>query len=373
MKKNFNWHQVSTFRLNRHHLLEKNPANPAAVCRDVCGIQAQLMTPAEMALSARVPGLTRKDIQSALCKNRTLVRTSCMRQTLHLIPASDFSLYINALKKIRSEYLGKIMSKYAGITQKETEVLNEMILETLRAGPLTQPELIEHLSHKAGKKLKKWMRLAWSIQTFRSALIKGLICYGPEKGRKATLIRVDQWLPEQRKIPELEAQQSLLRRYLSAYAPATLRDFSKWMGVSAKEANPVWESLRDELFEVSVGGTSGLILRRDYESLAEGGPTGQILRLLPHFDCYMLGHDDRNHLVDTAHYKKVYRKAGWISPVVLLNGRVAGIWSYARSSGRLSLTIEPFSSFSKTIRKKIEGEAERLGNFLNTFWKVKFG
>ncbi|MGH8004886.1 MAG: winged helix DNA-binding domain-containing protein, partial [Limisphaerales bacterium] len=315
----------------------------------------------------------REEIQTALWKNRTLVRTSCMRQTLHLIPAVDFALYIKALKKGRTEFLAKIMSRYAGVTQKETDALNEMIVEALSAGPLTQAEIIERILPEVGKKMKKWMQLAWSIQIFRSALIEGLICYGPEKGKKTTFIRVDRWLPGQRKISEEKAQQILLRRYLSAYGPATLRDFSKWMGVSAKEANPVWQSLRDELFEVSVEGSSGFILRKDYEQLAESGPIGQNLRLLPHFDSYMLGHADRSQLVEAAHYKQVYRKAGWISPVILLNGRAAGTWFYTRPGSRLSLKIEPFATFSKTACTKIEEEAERLGNFLKISWEVKFG
>jgi hypothetical protein len=96
------------------------------------------------------------------------------------------------------------------------------------------------------------------------------------------------------------------------------------------------------------------------------------VKLLPHFDPYLLGHSEKSHLVSPAHYKKIYRKAGWISPVVLLNGRVIGVWSYIRKGKPLSLRVEPFEKFSKAIRIKIEEKMASLGGFLETSWEIKF-
>jgi uncharacterized protein YcaQ len=373
----FNWSQISAFRLTRHHFVDQNQVDLPTICQNVCGIQAQLMAAAEMQLWARRHdpyggGLTRADIRSALLESRALVKTSLMRQTLHLIPAADFSIYISALKKSRSEGLQRIMSKYAGITQKETAALNEAIVEALRAGPMTQPELMEQIMPKAGKKVRTWMELAWSIQVFRSALVEGLICYGPERGKKATFVRVDQWLPQQRAVDEQEAKQILLRRYLRAYGPATLRDFSKWSGISTKEAREAWESMEDELVGVHVEDQKRFILHEDYDQLTTSHLDDQILRLLPHFDPYLLGHADKDHLVDASYYKRVYRNQGWISPVVLLNGRVIGVWSYARRGKGLLFEVELFEKLSKTIRARIEEEAASLGDFLEMPWEIQF-
>src|SRR5205809_8115569 len=130
MKHFFQWSQVSAFRLRRHHFVDQSPAELTAVCRDVCGIQSQLMAAAEMALWARMHGLARADIHSALYKSRTLVRTSCMRQTLHLLPAADFSLYVSALKRSRLEALRRIFSKF-GVTQKEVDKIHEAVVDAL--------------------------------------------------------------------------------------------------------------------------------------------------------------------------------------------------------------------------------------------------
>jgi uncharacterized protein YcaQ len=372
LKYSLKWSQVSAFRLTRHHLNDQKKADITTVCQNVCGIQAQVMAAAEMQLWARSHGLARKEIHSALWESRTLIKTSLMRQTLHLIPTADFSIYINALKRSRVEALRRIMSKYGSITQQETGALNDLIMELLREGPMTQPELTEQVLSKVGKKIRAYMELAWGIQLFRPALVEGLICYGPERGKKATFVRVDHWLPKQNAVDEQEAKQILLRRYLRVYGPATLQDFSKWTGLARKEAKEVWESLKDELIEIPIEDRKGFILREDYDQLINSFLDDHILRLLPHFDPYMLGHAEKTHLVDPSCYKRVYRNQGWISPVVLLNGRVVGIWSYNRGGRCLSLEIKPFENFPRMIRTKIETEAASLGDFLETAWEIKF-
>jgi len=326
------WSQVSAFRLARHHLADRKQADLTAVYRDVCGIQAQVMSAAEMALWARMHRLTRAEIHAALWKSRTLVKTSCMRQTLHLIPVADFSVYISALKRSRMAALVRIMSRF-GVTLREVEAMNEAAVEALRGGPMPQHELTEHIRPKVGKRVRAWMEKVWSV--FRPAIMEGLICYGPDRGPEVTLVRVDQWLPRQRKVSENEAKQIVLRRYLGAYGPATPQDFSKWSGISMGETRAVWESLEKELVEVLVENKKASLLRKDLAALRNCDPGEPVLRLLPNFDPFLLAHAEKNHLVHDRHYKRVYRQAGWISPVVLLNGRVIGTWSSAQkpSSG----------------------------------------
>ncbi len=365
----FNGSQISAFRLTRHHFLDQHQTALTTVCQDVCGTQAQVMAAARMALWARMHELTGAEIHSALWEKRTLVRTSCMRQTLHLIPASDFSIYIPALRRSRGEALFRIMSKF-GITRREADAMNEAVVEALRGGPMTLRDLTEHIKPKAGKRVRKWMARFWSV--VRPAIVEGLVCYGPDRGQEATFVRVDQWLPGQREVSEEEAKQVLLRRYLGAFGPATLRDFSKWAGMPIREATAVWESLDEELVEISVEKNKGSVLRNDFRQLRNSELRAPVLRLLPSFDPYVLGHVEKDHLVDDRHYKRVYRDQWWISPVVLLNGRIIGTWSYPRRGKRMSLEVRLFEKGSKMIRARIEEEAASLGRFLETSWEVKF-
>src|SRR5215472_13347251 len=92
----FSSEQIHAFRLRRHHLLDQSAKDLVTICRDVCGVQAQIMSAAQLQLWARNHTITPAAVNDALWKTRTLVKTSLMRQTLHLIPTEDFSLYIAA-------------------------------------------------------------------------------------------------------------------------------------------------------------------------------------------------------------------------------------------------------------------------------------
>src|SRR6266571_9172414 len=59
--------QVAAFRLSRHHLVKRAPAGDLArVAGDMAGVQAQLMSAAQISLWARTRGLRPEDIERAL-------------------------------------------------------------------------------------------------------------------------------------------------------------------------------------------------------------------------------------------------------------------------------------------------------------------
>lgn len=76
----------------------------------------------------------------------------------------------------------------------------------------------------------------------KRAVLEGLVCFGPNKGREKTYVRTDKWLgnsaycAEGGKNAQDEASAELLRRYLRSYGPADRRDYSAWSGLRAREA-----------------------------------------------------------------------------------------------------------------------------------------
>ncbi len=83
------WDQLNAWRLLQQGLAPRLGRRDLlkAVSR-TCGLQAQVMSAAELAVWARVDGLQRRDVQSALWQKRTLVKTWAMRAALHLITAA---------------------------------------------------------------------------------------------------------------------------------------------------------------------------------------------------------------------------------------------------------------------------------------------
>ena len=89
------------------------------------------------------------------------------------------------------------------------------------------------------------------------------------------------------------------------------------------------------------------------------------MRLLPSFDPYLMGHSSREHLFATEHRARVSRTAGWISAVVLVDGRVVGTWTHEVAKRTLAITVEPFRKLSpstlKEVRERASAIAEALG------------
>jgi hypothetical protein len=358
--------QVALFRMERHHLLRRASRNLAEICGDVCGIQAQVMSAAEMALWARARELSRPEVHRALWEEKTLVKTSVMRGTLHLLAASDFPVYIRALRSSRLRAMRRVMAKYGDVTPELGDRVTQAAVDALQDGPLTRAELAERVLSQgiASGKNKKWFAEGW-WSVVRQAMVEGWVCYGPPRGADATLIRVDQWLPAVRWPSESEAQQTLLRRYLSAYGPARIQDFSYWAGMPAAEARPIWEAVLPELSAVRSNSTRLYCLRKDVSKILSVKKNTPVVRLLPNFECFLLGHVEKDHLVSPRDYARVFRKAGWISPVVLKDGRVAAIWSLARRKQQASIRVESLVPLGRTVREEIKREAERLSLFMN--------
>jgi len=353
---------IAAFRLRRHHLLEGTPADAVTLCRDMCGAQAQVMSAAYLQLWTRNHALTRSEIEGALWKNRTLVKTSLMRQTLHLIPTDEFPLYIAAQRPSRLAGALRIMAR-CGIAREEGEALTPLILDALASGPLGRTAIAAAVRPKVSKRVRAWMGKVWSH--VRVPVAEGLVCYGRGEGNEVTFIRVDQWLPNlnPKPVPVREAQCALWRKYLRAYGPATLTDFSHWSGIPMQEVKPLRALLEPELAEISGGKKSCFLLREDVAALSKNSGKEASIRLLPSFDSYLLAHREKDHLLSAKHYKRVYRNQGWISPVVLIDGAVVGVWSHKLQNKRLRVEIQPFGKLSRTARASIERETERLALF----------
>ena len=50
------------------------------------------------------------------------------------------------------------------------------------------------------------------------------------------------------------------------------------------------------------------------------------------FDTFLLAHATKHHLVEPRFYKRVYRNQGWLSPVVIVAGRIVAVW-FLRAAG----------------------------------------
>ncbi len=364
--------RVRAFRLTRHHLGRRASGQDLAkILGDIGGVQAQVMGAASLALWARVAGLTAVAVDDALLSQRTLVRTWAMRGTLHLLPAAELLIYLAGLRAAwrgRERWVARL-----GVDEKLADHAVIAIESALARGPLSRRDLSVAIRGALGRKVVGAVdqTLARTVEDgcarvmLEYASARGVVCLGRPRGQEITFVRVDQWVREPRPAPvQRKAEERLLRGYLSAFGPATPADFAHWSGIPASDAVSIMNRLRKETLEVQLNGRSGVLLRRDVPVLERAKPV-RMVRLLPNFDTYLLGHEDKGLSLDPAHYKDVYRKAGWLAATVLVDGRVVGTWRREDKGRPLIIQLRPFQKLSRSTMAAIEGEAKDLARFLN--------
>jgi winged helix DNA-binding protein len=89
------------------------------------------------------------------------------------------------------------------------------------------------------------------------------------------------------------------------------------------------------------------------------------VRLLPGFDPFVNELPRRtDELLAVAHHERIYRTAGWVTPVVIVDGRIAGTWELAAGK-RGGIDVQPFGRWRATARRELTDEADRLAAFLD--------
>lgn len=358
------WDQVAALRLRRQRLDAPAPrADLLEVVRDHVGIQAQVMSSAELSLGTRVEGLARDEVARALWEERTLVKTWAMRGTLHLVAARELPELVAALGT-RLNWLKPVWLRYFGVTADQMRRLQDAIGEVLSDRPMTRLALAEALAAQlddpsfAAKVTGSW-------GTFlKPAAGRGLLCFGPDDGRNVTFVNPAAWLGSAMPEPDPATLGAVLERHLGTFPGSSKGELARWWGVSVGELRAGFASAGDRLAVIGIEGVKAYVRAADLDELAAIEPSTTV-RLLGGFDPYTLSlQKEAEPLLPAARRSLVSREAGWISAVVLVGGRVAGTWTHDLAPKRTRVELSPWRRLTKSERRAVDAEAARIGAFL---------
>ena len=294
------WSAANVRRLQRHSLhppasLGTDPAEIAAV---VCGAHAQVLSAAELSLALRIQGATRTTIRHALWDDHRLIKTYGPRGTVHLLATADLPIWTAALSAIPAH---SPFSDDVRLTPAQAEEIVAGIGQALEGAELTIDELdravVDLVGSWAGDRVMPAFQDLWPRwrQAVGMAAHRGVLCFGPNKGRRVSYTNPRRWLPGFRPAPEDEAIGTVISRYLYTYGPATPQQFAQWIGAPPGWAATRFERHNRELIEVRFDGTPASVLRGDTEMPRVEKDAGSVL-LLPHFDAYIVGSHPRDQL-----------------------------------------------------------------------------
>lgn len=346
--------------LQRQFLTERTGRTALQVVGHLVAMQAQEPNWPYVGLWSRMDGFTQAQL-SVLLEERTVVRSALLRSTQHLAVADDFRRFRPVLQPVldRTASTPYFRRVSGGL---DTDALTAAGARILSGRTLPRRELARLLALRYPGREGKI--LAGEVE-LRTPLV-----HTPETatwGRWGTrtaisVTRAEDWLGA----PMTPAPaQDLVRRYLTAYGPASVMDMQAWSGLT--RLREVIHAMRGELRRYRDAEGRELF---DLESAPElpDLETPVPVRFLPAFDNLLLGHADRTRVIGDADRRRVMPGAAMVLPTFLVDGFVHGSWSLQDGT----LRLVPFRPLGTAETNAVTEEAERLLPFLGAT-RVAYG
>jgi hypothetical protein len=325
--------------LARQLLLERAPLDVAEAVGRLCALQAQEARPPFVALWSRVDGFEPASLVGAFA-DKTVVRGTLMRGTVHLARTEDFLRWHPVLAPLGVEGLRKVVGARLDGADIDAAVSGVRGLFA-SAGELSADDVRDWIGeHRPSEDTRAVARLAlYSLPLVRV----------PDGGRwgftpKSRFTDSQHWLGRD---PRANAP-SLIRSYLAAFGPATVRDAQQFLGGGD------WQDVFDKLELERFG---------KYYDLPDAPRPGEDVdapvRFLPDFDSLLLAHADRSRVIADEFRGQLTTKNLRVRAVVLVDGMVAGFWKPAGKQ----VVVEPVRKLSKREQALVDEEASRLAAF----------
>jgi hypothetical protein len=336
--------------LHRQHLLARSDQSVLAMLEHLVGMQAQAPLAPYVGLWTRLDSLDPAEL-AELMTSRQAVRAWLMRSTIHLVSARDCHALRPLLFPVNESSLaGHFGSRLVGVD----------LAAVLRAGrdlleerPRTRAELRSLLG-------QRWPDADAEALAFAVSYLAGLVQVPPRgiwgSVGPAALTTVESWLGPQSGAPA--SIDDVVRRYLAAYGPATVRDVQTWSGLT--RLNEVVDRLELRVF----GSDDGAELYDVPDAPLPDPDTPAPPRFLPEYDNILLSHADRRRIIHGGRRVPLPPGNGAAMGTVLLDGMFAATWRIRRDADRARLHVVPFATPPPAQADEITREGTSLLAFI---------
>ncbi|MFN7115614.1 MAG: winged helix DNA-binding domain-containing protein [Saprospiraceae bacterium] len=343
--------EIAQHRLRNQQITHTSFQTASDIVGWLGAVQAQDYAMAKYAVGLRLPIATDDIIEQAI-DNAHIIRTHILRPTWHFVAADDvyWMLELSAPQILR---LLATNDHKLGLDAALFTRSNDVIAKALEGGKyLTREELMLELE-KAGIATDP----SRAVHFMMTAELMGIVCNGVRRGKQFTYALLAERVPNKKLLHRDEALAALALRYFTSHGPATVHDFSWWSGLSVTEARKGLAAIQADLSNETIQG-------KTYYFSPNIINASESIYLLPAFDEFMVSYRDRSASLDPAFAKEPITSNGIFKPIIVVNGRVVGVWK--RTLQKNSVLIEPayFNAADRLSEDALHAAALPFGEFL---------
>ena len=340
-------------RLYTQHIAGTPLARPEDVVRLLGAVQSQDFLGAKWSIGQRVRNGTDGGVDQAFNDGRIL-RTHVLRPTWHFVRPED----IRWMLQLTAPHVHALNGYYCrqdGLDRAAFARTRAIIARALRDGRHRTRKELAALLTRAGLG-GTGRRIAYIMM---NAELEGLICSGALRGKQHTYALLEERVPPAQPLSRDEALAELTRRFFTGHAPATLRHYVWWSGLSVKDAKTGLAMVQEQLSSETVDGMTfwsgtGSIPRR----------ATMAAYLIPEYDECLTGYRDLA-VSDMAPAKGMKPKTDGSFRPIILGGQRAGTWRRVISGGRVLVEAKLFAKLSTAQSRALDAVVRHYGTFLN--------
>lgn len=339
---------IALLRLAAQRIVGPRFATPTDTVRWLTAAQAQDYPGALTSIALRTEAGTRAGVEAALTAGE-IVRSWPMRGTLHFVLAED-------LPWMLSVAAGRVV---AGMATRRAELgLDAVLIERARA--LAVKALADGQQLHRAELFAVWDGAGVQTAQQRGAhlisylALTGTLCYGPVRDGQQCLVLVSDWITQPWRLERDEALGEWTLRYFRSHGPATIKDFTWWTKLTVADAKAGLAIARPDLERFELDGVEYFMDPRTPARLHDcrGQATGVLL--LPGFDEYLLGYQDRRAALAPEYAQQVVPGGnGVFRSTVVAGGQVIGTWKRSAGKARSEIAATPFTTFADAVEETL--------------------
>ena len=348
--------RIRALRLVAQRIAMPAAAGPADIVRWMLALQAQDFAGVKWSVGLRGADATEAAVEAAL-EDGQIVRSWPMRGTLHLVAAKDLAWMLE-LTTPRSVASVGARRAYLGIADLDVERARDLVVAELSGGRTMRRDMLLAAVRAGGVSThgQRGYHLLWYLaQT-------GTLVLGPAAGRQQTFALLDEWVPHARRLEDDEALGELARRYFAGHGPATARDLGRWSGLTLGQVRKGIHLAGSSLARLEFDGITYHLAPETLDAVPH--PTDRV-HLLPGFDEYLLGYQDRSAALAPEHSQAIVPGGnGVFRPTIVVDGEVVGTWRRNSKARHIVVEAVPFAALSRQTQAGLRQAVDAYGAFI---------